>query len=178
MIIICDACMTSTITNFHGARRVRPHFRFVIATTFPLSYSVFITLNTPTPLLNFNIINVATKTTISQCLKNTKDKIQSVQPAQPSHPLPSIQPTTNPPIQTTEIAKQAERDLNTNISGAQANTEATGAKGASDSARESGVDASVENKFPGSEVKYGSEASGAGGNRDMPEGGTNPKTGQ
>ena len=33
---------------------------------------------------------------------------------------------------------------------------------------ESGVDASVQNKFPGSTVQYGSAASGAGGNRDIP----------
>ncbi|KAK3054672.1 hypothetical protein LTR09_004401 [Extremus antarcticus] len=65
-----------------------------------------------------------------------------------------------------EIAKAAERDL-------------AGSRGqASDSTKESGVDASVENKFPGSEVTYGSAASGAGDNRDMPEGGVNPKTGQ
>jgi hypothetical protein len=44
--------------------------------------------------------------------------------------------------------------------------------------QESGVDQTVENKFPGAEVTYGSAASGAGDNRDMPEGGINPKTGQ
>ena len=33
---------------------------------------------------------------------------------------------------------------------------------------ESGVDSSVENKFPGANVTYGSAASGAGGNRDIP----------
>lgn len=48
-------------------------------------------------------------------------------------------------------------------------------------ATESGVDSSVENKFPGAQVTYGSAASGAGNNRDIPlsEGGDiNPKTGQ
>jgi hypothetical protein len=48
-------------------------------------------------------------------------------------------------------------------------------------ANESGVDESVTSKFPGSEVTYGSAASGAGDNRDIPEsegGGLNPKTGQ
>ena len=47
--------------------------------------------------------------------------------------------------------------------------------------QESGVDESVENKFPGAQVTYGSAASGAGDNRDIPEeegGGINPRTGQ
>lgn len=35
-------------------------------------------------------------------------------------------------------------------------------------ARESGVDATAENKFPGADVTYGSAASGAGDNRDIP----------
>lgn len=35
-------------------------------------------------------------------------------------------------------------------------------------ATESGVDASAEHKFPGSEVTYGSAASGAGDNREIP----------
>lgn len=46
---------------------------------------------------------------------------------------------------------------------------------------ESGVNEAVNNKFPGSDVKYGSAASGAGGNREIPldEGGDiNPATGQ
>ena len=46
---------------------------------------------------------------------------------------------------------------------------------------ESGVDESVVNKFPGSEVKVGSAASGAGDNREIPleEGGDiNRATGQ
>jgi hypothetical protein len=45
-------------------------------------------------------------------------------------------------------------------------------------ATESGVDDNVEKKFPGAEVTYGSAASGAGSNRDMPEGGVNASTGQ
>ena len=47
--------------------------------------------------------------------------------------------------------------------------------------QESGVDESVTTKFPGSEVVYGSAASGQGDNRDIPEeegGGINPRTGQ
>ena len=36
-------------------------------------------------------------------------------------------------------------------------------------ANESGVNQSVEAKFPGATVKYGSEASGAGDNRTIPE---------
>lgn len=48
-------------------------------------------------------------------------------------------------------------------------------------ALESGVDESVRNKFPGADVTYGSAASGAGNNRDIPlsEGGDiNPSTGK
>jgi hypothetical protein len=48
-------------------------------------------------------------------------------------------------------------------------------------ANESGVDESVTQKFPGSEVTHGSAASGAGNNRDIPisEGGDiNPSTGK
>lgn len=33
---------------------------------------------------------------------------------------------------------------------------------------ESGVDASIENKFPGAKFTYGSAASGAGDNREIP----------
>jgi len=36
------------------------------------------------------------------------------------------------------------------------------------SGSDSGVDTSVEKKFPGSEVKVGSSASGAGDNREIP----------
>lgn len=46
---------------------------------------------------------------------------------------------------------------------------------------ESGVNTNVEDKFPGAQVKYGSAASGAGGNREIPldEGGDlNRATGQ
>ncbi|KAK3707855.1 hypothetical protein LTR37_011857 [Vermiconidia calcicola] len=82
------------------------------------------------------------------------------------------------------IAQRAERDLNSDAakegSDAAGNT-SRGGRGASDSTKESGVDENVENKFPGSEVKHGSGASGAGDNRDIPEsegGSINPRTGQ
>ncbi|KAK7183964.1 hypothetical protein DPSP01_012240 [Paraphaeosphaeria sporulosa] len=71
------------------------------------------------------------------------------------------------------LSAQAERDLNSD-----------GAKkghGASLSATESGVNSSVENRFAGAEVTYGSAASGTGNNREIPlsEGGDiNPRTGQ
>jgi len=47
-------------------------------------------------------------------------------------------------------------------------------------ANESGVDTSVENKFPGAKVTYGSAASGAGDNREIPveEGGDVLKNGR
>ncbi|KAF2482791.1 hypothetical protein BDY17DRAFT_299173 [Neohortaea acidophila] len=100
-----------------------------------------------------------------------------------------------------EIAQQAERDLNSNAAktghsaeSGKGNTTGQGGQGsgvsgpaggqssgASDSTLESGVDDSVEQKFPGSEVVYGSAASGQGDNRDIPEsegGGVNPATGQ
>ncbi|TVY37507.1 hypothetical protein LCER1_G008380, partial [Lachnellula cervina] len=57
-------------------------------------------------------------------------------------------------------AKQAERDLNSH--------QAKQGYNGSDSATESGVDASVETRFPGARVVYGSAASGAGGNREIP----------
>ncbi|GAB7357591.1 hypothetical protein MBLNU459_g0099t1 [Dothideomycetes sp. NU459] len=72
-----------------------------------------------------------------------------------------------------KIAEQAEKDLNSHA--------AKSGTGGSDSTLESGVDESVTSKFPGSEVTYGSAASGAGDNREIPvsEGGDiNPTTGQ
>lgn len=48
-------------------------------------------------------------------------------------------------------------------------------------AGESGVNDAVETKFPGAKVTYGSAASGAGGNREIPveEGGSiDPVTGK
>ncbi|PGH12230.1 hypothetical protein AJ79_04410 [Helicocarpus griseus UAMH5409] len=54
-------------------------------------------------------------------------------------------------------AYQAERDLNTY----QAKT-GRAQKGVSDTTAESGVDANVENKFPGSEVKYGPGSTASG----------------
>ena len=107
------------------------------------------------------------------------------------------------------IAQQAERDLNSNAAKTGASTESSGNRrgaNASDSstfesprdatcrmiiwteltpvtfpANESGVDQNVESKFPGSTVTYGSSASGAGDNREIPvsEGGdVNPDTGK
>ncbi|KAJ4984963.1 hypothetical protein SVAN01_09569 [Stagonosporopsis vannaccii] len=83
-----------------------------------------------------------------------------------------------------DIAKQAEADLNSraNVHGTDPNT-ANPNRGpqASDSAKESGIDESAVNKFPGATVTVGSGASGAGNNRDIPlsEGGDiNPATGQ
>ncbi|TKA30686.1 hypothetical protein B0A50_02406 [Salinomyces thailandicus] len=74
-----------------------------------------------------------------------------------------------------KLAQQAERDLNS--SGAKNQHSA----GASDSTNESGVDQSISQKFPGASVTYGSAASGAGDNREIPlsEGGDiNPTTGK
>ncbi|GAB7358838.1 hypothetical protein MBLNU230_g4061t1 [Neophaeotheca triangularis] len=71
------------------------------------------------------------------------------------------------------LAKQAEQDLASD--GAKRGHE----KG--DTTAESGVDTAAASKFPGSEVKIGSAASGAGDNRDIPlsEGGSiDPVTGQ
>ncbi|CAA9962651.1 hypothetical protein PTMSG1_06025 [Pyrenophora teres f. maculata] len=72
-----------------------------------------------------------------------------------------------------ELAKQAEQDLNSQ-----------GAKhghAVGDSTVESGVDtANVEPHFAGANVKYGSAASGAGNNREIPldEGGSIKPNGQ
>ncbi|KAJ4404316.1 hypothetical protein N0V91_006010 [Didymella pomorum] len=83
-----------------------------------------------------------------------------------------------------DIAKQAEADLNSraNVQGRDPNTaNPKHGAGVSDSARESGIDESAVNKFPGATVTVGSGASGAGNNRDIPlsEGGDiNPATGQ
>ncbi|KAI9743898.1 MAG: hypothetical protein M1818_002632 [Claussenomyces sp. TS43310] len=61
-----------------------------------------------------------------------------------------------------QAAYQAEQDLNSH--------EAKTGKSTSDSATESGVDTSVESKFAaqGAKVTYGSAASGAGDNREIP----------
>ncbi|KAF2260025.1 hypothetical protein CC78DRAFT_536645 [Lojkania enalia] len=83
-----------------------------------------------------------------------------------------------------ELAKQAERELNSKAAkqGHDGNISANHASGiASDSTLESGVDESVRGKFPGSSVIYGSGASGAGDNREIPlsEGGDlDPRTGK
>ncbi|KAF2848440.1 hypothetical protein T440DRAFT_428974 [Plenodomus tracheiphilus IPT5] len=72
-----------------------------------------------------------------------------------------------------KVAEQAEKDLNS--------TSAKQGHNGSDSTRESGVDSSVENKFAGAEVTYGSAASGQGNNREIPlneGGGINPTTGK
>jgi len=69
-------------------------------------------------------------------------------------------------------AKQAERELNSH--------QAKQGSSKSDSTNESGVDSSVESHFPGASVTYGSAASGAGDNREIPveEGGDIGKNGQ
>ncbi|KAI5203515.1 hypothetical protein E4T42_08035 [Aureobasidium subglaciale] len=82
-----------------------------------------------------------------------------------------------------KLATQAEQDLNSHTAkhGHDANLSSKHGHGASDSTTESGVDESVRNKFPGADVTYGSAASGAGNNRDIPlsEGGDiNPSTGK
>jgi len=83
-----------------------------------------------------------------------------------------------------KLAKQAERDLNSHTAktGADAdNKSVSQGYGASDSTIESGVDENAASKFPGAEVTYGSAASGAGGNREIPlsEGGDiDPRTGK
>ncbi|MCJ1227366.1 hypothetical protein MMC12_004021 [Toensbergia leucococca] len=58
------------------------------------------------------------------------------------------------------IAQQAERDLNSH--------QAKHGVKESLSTSESGVDESVTTKFPGSTIKVGSAASGAGDNREIP----------
>ncbi|KAI4171847.1 MAG: hypothetical protein LQ343_003924 [Gyalolechia ehrenbergii] len=58
------------------------------------------------------------------------------------------------------VAQQAERDLNSYAAKTGVN------KSLSES--ESGVDEGVTTKFPGSTVKTGSQASGAGDNREIP----------
>ncbi|KAL8707249.1 MAG: hypothetical protein Q9220_007692 [cf. Caloplaca sp. 1 TL-2023] len=59
------------------------------------------------------------------------------------------------------IAQQAERDLNSHQA-------KHGVGNNSLSKDESGIDESVTTKFPGSTVKVGSSASGAGDNREIP----------
>ncbi|KAF2841867.1 hypothetical protein M501DRAFT_928263 [Patellaria atrata CBS 101060] len=82
-----------------------------------------------------------------------------------------------------DIAKKAEQDLNSY--GAKVGDDASGLntykKAAGDSTTESGVDDTVRHKFPGADVTYGSAASGAGQNREIPEsegGGVYPDTGR
>ncbi|KAI7554245.1 hypothetical protein KC331_g669, partial [Hortaea werneckii] len=82
-----------------------------------------------------------------------------------------------------KLAQQAERDLNSEWAKNEHKVSDTArhAAGASDSTAESGVDQSVQQKFPGASVTYGSAASGAGDNREIPlsEGGDiNPATGK
>ncbi|KEQ86053.1 hypothetical protein M438DRAFT_270235 [Aureobasidium pullulans EXF-150] len=75
-----------------------------------------------------------------------------------------------------KLATQAEQDLNSHTAKHGHNADLS-----SNHAAESGVDESVRNKFPGADVTYGSAASGAGNNRDIPlsEGGDiNPSTGK
>ncbi|KAK5112708.1 hypothetical protein LTR62_003806 [Meristemomyces frigidus] len=73
-----------------------------------------------------------------------------------------------------DIAKQAERDLNSTAA-------KTGSNSASDSTNESGVDEAGAARFAGGSVTYGSAASGAGDGREIPAsegGGVNPNTGR
>ncbi|EIM90289.1 uncharacterized protein STEHIDRAFT_108828 [Stereum hirsutum FP-91666 SS1] len=66
-----------------------------------------------------------------------------------------------------QIARQAEADLNDHsMSGHKASTRDP--KYGSDSAYESGVDASVKDRFPGASVRYGTAATGGGDNQDIP----------
>jgi len=62
-----------------------------------------------------------------------------------------------------DIAAEAEKQLNDPA------MKSGDRKGQADSTLESGVDDSVTQKFPGSTVTYGSAASGAGDNREIPE---------
>ena len=78
------------------------------------------------------------------------------------------------------IAQQAERDLNSHKAKHGVSTADSSKKipphlhspahpaNASLPATESGADTSVTNKFPGSTIKVGSAASGAGDNREIP----------
>ncbi|KAI9824634.1 MAG: hypothetical protein M1819_000835, partial [Sarea resinae] len=59
-----------------------------------------------------------------------------------------------------KIAQQAEKDLNSQA--------AKQGHGLSSSTTESGVDEAAASNFPGSTVQYGSAASGAGDNREIP----------
>ncbi|KAF2186171.1 hypothetical protein K469DRAFT_706831 [Zopfia rhizophila CBS 207.26] len=81
------------------------------------------------------------------------------------------------------IAKEAEQDFNSHPakSGHDLKPASRYGHGASDSTLESGVDESVRHKFPGGDVIYGSGASGASDNREIPlsEGGDiDPRSGK
>jgi len=79
-----------------------------------------------------------------------------------------------------KVAEEAERDLNS-YSAKIGHDNPARLRGAGDSTLESGVDETVTNKFPGSTVTYGSAASGAGDNREIPlseGGGLDPTTGK
>ncbi|EKG12390.1 hypothetical protein MPH_10507 [Macrophomina phaseolina MS6] len=69
-----------------------------------------------------------------------------------------------------KIAQQAEQDLNSYAAktGHDLNLSSNHGKGASVSTTESGVDVSRAQQFPGGDVRYGSSASGAGDNREIP----------
>jgi len=82
-----------------------------------------------------------------------------------------------------QIQEEAEAALNSRAAKTGHSVDGTsrGAFGASDSTAESGVDEAVKGQFPGADVRYGSAASGAGNNREIPldEGGDiNPNTGK
>ncbi|KAF1982735.1 hypothetical protein K402DRAFT_397263 [Aulographum hederae CBS 113979] len=84
-----------------------------------------------------------------------------------------------------KLAEQAEKELGSyekTHGGADYASKSNNKRSlAGDSTNESGVDDTVTSKFPGAEVTYGSAASGAGDNREIPlsEGGDiDPKTGR
>ncbi|KAL9054153.1 MAG: hypothetical protein Q9162_004336 [Coniocarpon cinnabarinum] len=79
------------------------------------------------------------------------------------------------------IAKQAEQDLNSYEAKQGHHGPGHAGVGASDTTADSGIDARAAARFPGGTVQYGSAASGAGNNRDIPPeegGGINPETGR
>ncbi|CZR59872.1 uncharacterized protein PAC_09766 [Phialocephala subalpina] len=72
-----------------------------------------------------------------------------------------------------EVAKQAKRELNSHQA-------KQGGYNNSDSTSESGINEAATSRFPGASVTYGSAASGAGDNREIPieEGGDPLGSGQ
>ncbi|PVH96994.1 hypothetical protein DM02DRAFT_730836 [Periconia macrospinosa] len=93
----------------------------------------------------------------------------------------STQEHKNKNDQLNDISAKAERDLNTHSAktGHDRSGTSRGAYGASDTTLDSGVDAAVTNKFPGSTVMYGPVIPSDVDNREIPIGdrGVNPITG-